>query len=150
MSGIIKQTEVLNFITAGKATFTIKNIATENRYTYKVRAPRDKKKEEATLLWVSVMTGPDNEMSYSYIGCLRKLPSGQWVFGYSSKSKLSSQAPSVKGFEIIFNTIWSVGKVNANLEFWHEGTCCRCGHPLTVPESIASGIGPECAKRRTR
>ena len=32
------------------------------------------------------------------------------------------------------------------LEVWHEGRCGRCNRALTVPESIASGIGPECAK----
>jgi hypothetical protein len=33
------------------------------------------------------------------------------------------------------------------VEFWHEGKCCRCGRKLTVPASIASGIGPECATK---
>jgi hypothetical protein len=28
---------------------------------------------------------------------------------------------------------------------WHEGRCGRCGRKLTVPESIESGFGPECA-----
>ena len=33
------------------------------------------------------------------------------------------------------------------LEFWHAGRCGRCGRRLTVPASIASGFGPECAGR---
>lgn len=32
-------------------------------------------------------------------------------------------------------------------EVWHEGRCGRCGRKLTVPESIETGIGPDCAKR---
>lgn len=32
------------------------------------------------------------------------------------------------------------------LTIYHEGRCCKCGMPLTVPESIDSGIGPECKK----
>jgi hypothetical protein len=28
------------------------------------------------------------------------------------------------------------------------GRCCCCGHDLTHPDSIATGIGPVCAKRR--
>jgi len=29
---------------------------------------------------------------------------------------------------------------------FHEGACGRCGRTLTVPESIASGFGPECIR----
>ena len=31
-------------------------------------------------------------------------------------------------------------------EMLHEGRCGRCARRLTVPASVASGIGPECAK----
>jgi hypothetical protein len=31
------------------------------------------------------------------------------------------------------------------LEIWHEGRCGRCSRKLTVPESLKSGFGPECA-----
>jgi len=33
------------------------------------------------------------------------------------------------------------------LEIWHEGRCGRCNRKLTVPASIALGIGPECGQR---
>lgn len=36
------------------------------------------------------------------------------------------------------------GVIPPSLEVWHEGRCGRCGRALTVPESIASGIGPVC------
>jgi len=150
-AGIIPQTEVLNFITAGKATFTIKNIATEGRYTYKVTTPPDKNKDQTGLLWVSVMMGSDNETSYKYIGCLRKhYQTNIWSFAHSTNSKLSAVLPCVVGFTRIFNQIWAIGKIDERLEFWHAGRCCRCGEKLTVPESIASGIGPICAKRKLR
>jgi hypothetical protein len=48
-----------------------------------------------------------------------------------------------------FAWTWShiVGEVlpNEQLEIWHEGRCARCNRRLTVPASIASGFGPECA-----
>ena len=28
----------------------------------------------------------------------------------------------------------------------HIGKCCKCGRPLTDPESIKLGVGPICAK----
>jgi hypothetical protein len=39
------------------------------------------------------------------------------------------------------------GPMPAELEVWHQGSCGKCGRPLTVPESIASGIGPVCASK---
>jgi len=35
----------------------------------------------------------------------------------------------------------------ANFEFWHEGRCAACARRLTVPESVATGFGPDCADR---
>jgi len=40
------------------------------------------------------------------------------------------------------------GTFPTNFEFWHEGRCAACARRLTVPESIARGLGPECAGRR--
>jgi hypothetical protein len=34
------------------------------------------------------------------------------------------------------------------LVYHYEGRCRRCNRVLTTPESIKSGIGPTCAKRR--
>lgn len=34
------------------------------------------------------------------------------------------------------------------LAIYHLGSCCKCGLPLTVPESIQNGIGPQCMKYR--
>jgi hypothetical protein len=148
-SGQIPQTQVLPFITAGKAVFTIKNKATENRFTYRVIAPPDKNKESGTLLWVSVLTGPDNHTSYTYIGLIRKR-GNNWLFEYSQKSKINHEATSVQVFEIIFNNIWSIGRTHKDLEFWHEGKCCRCGRRLNVPESIAAGMGHICSSIKLR
>jgi hypothetical protein len=32
-------------------------------------------------------------------------------------------------------------------EVYHEGRCGRCNRKLTVPESIETGLGPECASK---
>ena len=37
-------------------------------------------------------------------------------------------------------------KDNNGFEIMHEGRCCRCNRTLTHPDSIKTGIGPECAK----
>lgn len=48
----------------------------------------------------------------------------------------------------VFPWLWSY--INAardlpvQVEVWHEGRCGHCGRRLTVPESIADGLGPRC------
>ncbi len=47
--------------------------------------------------------------------------------------------------------VWLLKNLNRlesfeKLVIYHEGKCCKCGMPLTVPESIDSGIGPDCKK----
>jgi len=53
-----------NFLTAGKAIFTVSN-PTGTRYTFKVSKPRDK---EDCPFFVSLLTGPDNWANYTYMG----------------------------------------------------------------------------------
>ena len=133
----------LEFVTGGNSKFTIVSTATQNRFTYRVRKPRQNTPENATTLFVSVLTGNDNEHDYSYIGFLRQY-NGVWRFTYGNKSKISEFAPSVAGFGVIFNNFISLEKPSGLFEIWHEGQCCRCGRTLTVPESIESGWGPCC------
>lgn len=33
------------------------------------------------------------------------------------------------------------------VQFWHEGRCGHCGRRLTVPASIFTGFGPDCAEK---
>lgn len=145
--GQLSQIESLNFITAGNARFTIKNKKTGNRFTYRVRRPLRETPETTNVLFVSVLTGRENDHAYSYIGTLRQY-NGVWRFSHGVKSHISENAVSVVAFGVVFNAFISLKREHPDLEIWHEGRCCRCGHPLTVPESIRSGIGPECANIR--
>lgn len=140
----IKPEAQLDFVVAGKAIFTIKNKKTQGRFTYKVSTPADKQREGSTIRWVSVLSGEDNSSSYTYIGCLF-LNQGFWSFRHGAKSRISAQAPSVVAFQYVFNNVISVKRSHPDLEVWHEGKCSRCGRKLTVPESIETGMGPECA-----
>jgi DNA-directed RNA polymerase subunit RPC12/RpoP len=33
------------------------------------------------------------------------------------------------------------------IKVYHEAKCARCGHRLTVPESIETGFGPNCLEK---
>jgi hypothetical protein len=119
---------------AGRATITM--VGKSARFTYRIKqAMKDDKPVD--MWFVSLLTGPDNYQDYQYIGVLR---GEEAKFGLTAKSKLSSDAPGVQAM-IWISRNWE----SLAMEVWHEGVCGRCGRKLTVPESIALGIGPVCA-----
>ncbi len=125
------------FFTAGNAYFTVSN-GRGKRYTFRIRKP-----DESTPFFVSMMFGPDNSNDYVYIGLY--IPQDHSL-RLTAKSRIKEDSTPAKVFQ------WAVRMVAAGKELpegyaiQHEGRCGRCGRRLTVPESIESGIGPECAK----
>lgn len=137
----------LQFILGGNARFTLKSKATQNRVTYKVMVADDK----PDFFFVYYLTGSDNENDYTYLGMIRPNEQGKPTLNLTKKSKLRGDSLPFKALHwslYFLSRNMGLAKMPGNLEFWHEGRCCRCGRTLTVPESIESGIGPECAKRR--
>ena len=129
----------LNALTAGRARITLVSKKTGTRFTFKIAAPKE---NGETVRFVSVLTGSNNETDFSYAGMLRK---GQG-FRTTTASKVGIGAPSIKAFTWALDQL-RAGNLPATLEVWHEGRCCRCGRALTVPSSIESGIGPDCAEK---
>lgn len=129
--------DIKAFIYGGRAVFTLRSRKTSTRYTYRVKRKSDE------CFFVSYLVGPDH---YEYIGTIigRK---GQRHFRTTKASKVTMDSVPVKAFK------WSLdqfecGHLPVDLEFFHEGRCAKCARPLTVPESIKTGFGPECAKSR--
>jgi hypothetical protein len=133
--------EATEFALAGNATLTLVSKRTQQRFTFRVRKPQDDERDERKLRFVSLMNGPDNESSFAYLGFFRN---GSYEHG--RKSKIGSDSPAALAFGFFASTVVARGVLPEQLEVWHEGRCGRCGRKLTVPSSIASGIGPECAK----
>jgi hypothetical protein len=133
--------DAMGFILGGKARVTLQSEKTGVRYTYRINVCEGK-----PLYFVSVLTGNDNENSYSYIGIVRFDAAGSPVFALTAKSKMGAEALPVKGFQYALNAL-KAAALPVNLSIWHEGKCGKCGRTLTVPASIASGFGPECIKK---
>jgi len=135
------------FMNAGRATVTLQSKRTDTRFTYKVQAPHKPGNEgtnaardvASDMRFVSVLTGADNESSYSYLGYIRR---GVYFHG-GHKARVSYDAPSARAFAWTWQQLQQ-DNLPALLEIWHEGACGRCGRKLTVPSSIESGFGPEC------
>ncbi len=135
------------FVLAGDATFTITSRKTGTRYTFKVS-----QNEAGTMYFVSVLTGPDNWTNYKYFGII---VNGEFKFGNPERVKVAATAPSAQAFDFFWRhingqpfTLKGTEKqvtLAECVEVHHEGKCCRCGRKLTVPSSVESGVGPECA-----
>jgi hypothetical protein len=128
--------QIKTFVRGGKARFTLVSTATGNRVTFKVSDSDDGK-----VNFVKVLTGSDNTNSYTFLGTI--FSDGTYRRGL--RSPIGDDAPSARAFAWFFDHV-ATGDIS-KLEFWHEGRCGRCGRVLTVPESIATGFGPECAGR---
>ncbi len=135
------------FVMAGNATFTIELPAgsSQSHYTFKVQ------KVEAGDRWpeawfVKMLTGPDNTSDYSYVGKLNPFL-GQVLMTSASKNK--SDSFPARLLNRVLARVWCddhAAYEQHGYKTHHEGKCGRCGRKLTVPESIESGVGPECAK----
>jgi hypothetical protein len=132
--------QLCSFLFAGSAKFTLVSKKTGARKTFEVR-----QKGIERFWFVSLLNGPDNTADFRYLACV-------WMDDAADlKAKMNKDAWGKEAFDA-FN--WLLEKLNANdaagfyaqAEFWHSGTCGRCGRELTTPESIARGLGPTCAE----
>ena len=123
---------------AGNATITLESAKTGARYTYKVRVAK-----EGNVHFVSLLSGPNNETDFQYMGIIKQVEDGL-LFFRTKASKISIDAPSWKAFNYYWSIVRTTGDLPAALIVRHSGKCGHCGRELTEPESIDLGIGPIC------
>lgn len=147
--------DIRNYLFGGNATLTIVSKASGRRYTFRVQsAKKDRSQQWSTnnqdrnMFFVSLLTGGDNDSSYTYFGQLVRInPSGHsFKYIHGKKSSLRFDAPGVIAFRWFVDRLESHKSLEST-EVWHEGSCGRCGRKLTVPESVKNGMGPECASK---
>lgn len=139
MSGgqIVDVQAIRKFVLAGNARFTVVSKKTGTRFTFEVvSAPHPGIQKGEPAHFVALLTGPDR---YSHLGTIFDLKK----YRHGKKSNISSDAPSAQAFAWFWERL-SLGGELGTCEFWHEGKCGKCGRALTVPESIATGLGPIC------
>lgn len=133
------------FVLAGRAVFTMHNKATGTRFTFRVsRKDPEPGDRYGVTYFVGLLAGPDNTSDYRYLGILDPLT------GYvrlTRNSKFNMHAPSVKAIQWALPLLWKRAQFPPAFDIHHEGRCGRCGRALTVPESILTGFGPECADK---
>lgn len=127
---------IRNYLLAGKAVITLVSEKTQQRYTYKIITKKDLQNAFSGpyVSFIYVKTGPDE---FVYMGMMKNC----WITP-THASVLREDSECFKAFKWFYQRL-----LNNNLDglqVWHEGRCGKCGKSLTVPESIARGLGPHC------
>lgn len=130
------------FITAGKAIFTISN-GNGKHFTYKIRKVKLPGRDFESY-FVYVLTDSDNESSHSY-AYMGALDPARMILRLTQKSKFKDENQSVRVVRWALGHIYQGKPFPAGYAIRHEGRCGRCARLLTTPESIDTGVGPECA-----
>lgn len=123
------------FFTAGRAVFTVANPKGEH-YTFRIGHSKPEQP-----LFVGLLTGPNNEADYTYMGIYN--PEVNQV-RLTAKSRYNEETTPVKVVRWALKQVVEGKPLPAGYSIQHEGKCCRCGRALTDPVSIEMGIGPVC------
>ena len=139
--------QIKAYLYGGRGMVTLQSHKTGAHLTFKFGVPEDR--GERGPVFVRVLTGPDNESNYTYIGYLWG-PNGGLSYFHGRRSRVTQEAPSVRAIRWFTRSLVA-GRVPEGVDVYHEGVCGRCGRTLTVPESIESGNRPRLrAERRWR
>lgn len=135
-------------IEVGELTKTLKEHA--EHYTYRVSKSKPSERYPEPSWFVQSLMGPDNTDDYIYLGKLNPITG---FVQLTAKSSFPETSFRVRLLRRVLACVWA-GDHDAyekhGFRTHHEGRCGRCGRVLTVPSSIESGIGPECAKKMSR
>ena len=132
------------FLLSGNARITCVDLNTGFRKTYRVRLD-----PKSPRYFVDVLFGPSNTRDYIAVGTMTV---DDGVFTYHPQTNNSHDG--AKGFERLHTHLGLASKLATpffprGFAVYHEGRCGRCALPLTVPESIEAGIGPDCRAKMT-
>jgi hypothetical protein len=122
-----------------EGTFTVTN-PDGRHYTVRVRTQKVEADFAPGQKVVAVMTGRDNEHSYTGVGFLR--PEGLRPWRRAEGTILARVAA------FICRVLLGAQALPPGYSIQESRACIRCGRKLTTPESLALGLGPECASRR--
>lgn len=141
-----------DFILAGNAIFTLAipdDFADAHdlpgHYTFRVNS-KQSRDGLSTTWFAALLTGPDNEADYTYVGVL---DSASGDVRLTKASTYTDDTMAVRLLRRALACVWAddCGKLEASgFRLHHEGRCGRCGRMLSTPESIDAGIGPECQR----
>jgi hypothetical protein len=129
---------------SGRAVLTFRNEAKGTHMTVKFKQVKDRAtKKKLPIFFVFISLLGDKTQGMVYAGTYFQKDGGVSLSkGQDPKGRLSMAlfflAAAIKDPQIL---------KQRNVTFQHEGKCCSCAMPLTHPNSIPIGLGPDCLKR---
>lgn len=143
----VRLPDALRYILAGKSEFTFLSLKTNVRIRYKlqrkVAEQKGKKGQDEYIYFLNTFT--DGEYKYAGVLFYDDIV-GQFKFGRGQRGLLNYSHINIKSLLFVLNQL-SIENYNLSLKVYHAGKCGRCGRKLTTPESILTGLGPECSKK---
>lgn len=135
-------------VTIFNGVFTVNNPKTNQHRTFRIRTQSKDARWMPGMRVISLLTGPDNTSNYESFGFVGDTGIKVW-----RKKRGGLGLPSAhEKFAVILQSLF---EFRARSPYAHYGltlqescTCIFCNRALTDPLSIATGIGPECAKAR--
>lgn len=128
-----------DFLLAGRAIFTAVNASGE-RYTFRVSR---KAGVHASIYFGAVLQGADRANDYRYVGIVDTTR----MRLSATKKGLAPESRAFRALDWILMVVDGKRDLPEGYALMHAGRCGRCGRLLTVPESIVTGLGPECAEK---
>lgn len=130
-----------DFILAGRAVFTV--AGKDQRFTFRVNRKEalPGSRYQTPSYFVSVLNGAGDH-PYSYVGIL---DTRDGAIKLTKGSTFKDDSKAVIALRWTLARVWAGRPLPAPAACYHVGRCGRCGRPLTVPSSILTGFGPDCA-----
>ena len=129
---------------AGRANITFRNNEQLTHMNVRIKQLRDKedRKKMLPIYHVNISLLADGRSGHQFAGTLFA-ESLTYVLGKGVTP--SSRLAQALGWVVA--AIKDPTILGTRVGLFHNGTCCKCGLPLTHPESINTAMGPVCLER---
>ena len=131
-----------NFIFAGRSVFTLENRESGKYITFKVKEVKKQGKVIPGQFSIQCKALGDGNYGYEFMGFMNTIRKE-----FRPRFLGIKEHVGFKTFIWILQNFERLEDFGDKMHMYHEGACCKCGMPLTTPESIEKGIGPICEER---
>ena len=130
---------------AGRTRVTLKNNAKDTHVRLKIKEQKERKKGQLVgtgrfFVYTSILNDGDAgwDFAATFFADTKNYRLGR-------EHQAGSQVDRIMTF--VSNALKNPALFSEKgASIYHEGRCCRCAMPLTHPDSIVLGVGPDCLK----
>ena len=132
--------KALSFMLAGKSRFTLLSNKTGKHYSYQLDKKESTNSDSKYIYFVKIFEGGDK----IYAGILW-YENEKFKYARGNKGNIEPSDNRIVSLLYVLNNL--IYLKYPDIKVFHVGYCGRCGRRLTTPESILTGLGPECSKK---